>query len=44
MEETTPLWRPRRKSNNNIKMNIKYDKRVWTGFIWLGTRTNDGLA
>jgi hypothetical protein len=34
-EETLPLERPSRVLEDNIKMELKQDGRVLSGFIWL---------
>jgi hypothetical protein len=33
-EGKIPLWRPKHRWENNIKVNLKRST-VWTGFIWL---------
>jgi hypothetical protein len=29
------LGGPQRSWNNNIKMDIKWDMKIWAGFVWL---------
>jgi hypothetical protein len=42
-EGKRPLARPRRRGNDNIRMNLgKDDRKVWAGFIWLRIGTNGG--
>jgi hypothetical protein len=39
-----PLGRPRRRRENNIKMDFKdVGWGAWTGSIWLTTKTDGGL-
>jgi hypothetical protein len=38
-----PLGRPRHKWVDNIKMNLRYDHVVWTGWIWLRLGASGGL-
>jgi hypothetical protein len=33
-EVKKPLWRPRHRWEDNIKMYLKYDMRMWTVFNW----------
>jgi hypothetical protein len=43
-EGKKPLGRPRRRWENNIKMDLKdAEWGVWTGLIWIRTRTGGGL-
>jgi hypothetical protein len=39
-----PLGRPRRRLEDNIKMDLRWDEVVWTGFIWLRLGTSRGLV
>jgi hypothetical protein len=44
-ERKRPLRRPRRRWEDNIKMNLReigWDGMVWTGLIWLRIGTNGG--
>jgi hypothetical protein len=34
-EGKTPLERPRRRWEDNIKMELRYDAVIWSGLIWL---------
>jgi len=34
-QEKKPFGRPRHKLENNIKIDLKQDGRLWTVFIWL---------
>jgi hypothetical protein len=40
-EGVTPLGRPRRRWENNIRMVLRL---VWTGYIWLRIGTGGGLS
>jgi hypothetical protein len=42
-EGKRPLGKPRRRWVDNIKMDLRYDRVVWTGLIWLGIGTIGGL-
>jgi hypothetical protein len=42
-EGKRPLGRPRRRWVDNIKMDLRWDGRVWIGLIWLRTGTSGGL-
>jgi hypothetical protein len=42
-EEKTPLDRPTRGLEGNIKMELKYDGRVLSGFMWLRVGSNGRL-
>jgi hypothetical protein len=42
-EGKRPLGMPRRRWEDNIKMDLRYDRVVWTGLIWLRIRTSGGL-
>jgi hypothetical protein len=37
------LGRPRRRWLDNIKMDLKRDKVVWSGLIWLRIETSGGF-
>jgi hypothetical protein len=37
------LGRPRRRWEDNIRMDLTEGKKVWTGFIWLRIGTSDRL-
>jgi len=39
-----PRARPRRRWQDNIKMDLKHDGRTWTRLIWLRARTSDRQA
>jgi hypothetical protein len=40
-----PLERPRRRWEDNIRMDLKEeDEKVWTGCIWLKIQTSSGLV
>jgi hypothetical protein len=41
-EGKKPLGRPRRRWEDNIRMDIRYDGVVWTGLIWLRIGTSGG--
>jgi hypothetical protein len=36
LEGKKPLRKPRRRRENNIKIDVKQNGVVWNGFIWLG--------
>jgi hypothetical protein len=38
-----PLERPKRRWENNIKMDVRYDGVVWIGLIWIRIGTSGGL-
>jgi hypothetical protein len=38
-----PPGRPRFRWVDNITIDLRYDRVVWTGFIWLRIGTNGGL-
>jgi hypothetical protein len=42
-ERKKPLERPRCKRVDNIKMDLRWDGEIWTGFIWLGIGTGAGF-
>jgi hypothetical protein len=42
-EGKRPLGRPRRRSEDNIRMDLGEDGMVWTGLIWLRIGTSGGL-
>jgi hypothetical protein len=42
-ERKRPLGRLRHRWKNNIKVDLKYGVKVWTGSIWLRIRTSGGL-
>jgi hypothetical protein len=42
-EEKRPLGRARRRWVDNIKMDLRYDRIVWIGLIWLRIWTSIGL-
>jgi hypothetical protein len=43
-EGKRPLGRPRRRCEDNIKMDLKkQDGVVWTGLIWFGIGSSGGL-
>jgi hypothetical protein len=42
-EEGRPLGKPRRRWVDNIKMDLRKDGVVGTGFAWLRIGTNGGL-
>jgi hypothetical protein len=42
-EEKRPLGRLWRRLADDIKMDLKYDVRVWIGFVWFMMRYTDGL-
>jgi hypothetical protein len=37
------LGRRRRHWEDNIKIDLKWDARAWTGFVWLRMETSGGL-
>jgi hypothetical protein len=39
-EGKRPLGRPRRSWVENIKMDVRYDRMVWIGLIWLRVGTS----
>jgi hypothetical protein len=41
-EGKKPLGRPRRRWEDNIRMDLREDGVVWTGLIWLRIRTSGG--
>jgi hypothetical protein len=41
--EKRPLGRPRHRWLDNIKMDLRQDRVVWIGSIWLRIRTSGGL-
>jgi hypothetical protein len=41
-EGKRPLGRPRRRWEDNIRMDLKWDVGVWTGFGWLTIETGGG--
>jgi hypothetical protein len=43
LEGKRPLGRPRRRSENNIKMNLRKINGVWTGLMWLRMDTSGVL-
>jgi hypothetical protein len=42
-EGKRPLERPRRRWEDNIRMDLRYDGAIWTGLIWLRIGTSGGL-
>jgi hypothetical protein len=42
-EGKIPLGRPRRRRQDNIKMDLSWDRVVWTGLMWLRIGTSGGL-
>jgi len=43
LDGQSPLWRPRRGWEDNIKMDLKQGVKVWTAFIWLIMATCGGI-
>jgi hypothetical protein len=41
-EGRRPLGRPRRRWVDSIKMDLRYDRMVWIGLIWLRIGTSGG--
>jgi hypothetical protein len=42
-EGERPLERPRRKREDNIKIDLKFSISMWTGFIWLRIGYGNGF-
>jgi hypothetical protein len=42
-EEKRPLGRPRHKWEDNIKMDLRQERVVWTGLVWLRTGVSGGF-
>jgi hypothetical protein len=42
-EGKRPLGRPRRRWEDNIRMDLRHDGVVWTGLIWLRIGTSGEL-
>jgi hypothetical protein len=42
-EGEKPIGRPRRRSVDNIKMDLREDGMVWIGLIWLRIGKSEGL-
>jgi hypothetical protein len=42
-EGKRPLGRPRRRWEDNIKMDLRYGEVVWIGLIWFRIETSRGL-
>jgi hypothetical protein len=40
-EGKIPLERPRRRWENNIKIDLRLGSVVWSGFIWLGLKSSE---
>jgi hypothetical protein len=41
-EAKRPFGKPRHASEDNIKMDLKFNWRMWTAFIWLQIGPTDG--
>jgi hypothetical protein len=42
-EGKRPLGKPRRRWEDNTRMDLKESGKLWTGFIWLRIGTTGGL-